>query len=201
MIVAHPDDEVIWGGEYLLLKKKNNESSVHVVVTSTRSKISETRREEFLTVQEHLGYHGEWLDGKDSTNDSRTLGGHVKRRIHELVCGPVQKIITHGYEGEYGHTQHQQVHDAVVDSARSCCRLDLVHVFEALPTAGHQFSSEKKQVAMMYTSQWRVLKRLAHWRERIVPLVDYDHERAIKSCREEAALLRSKSTRICRSTT
>lgn len=151
-------------------------------------------------MQEYLGYHGEWFDGKDSAKDSRILEGHVKRRFQELVCGPVQKIITHGYEGEYGHIQHQQVHDAVVDSARSCCRLDFVHVFEpAIPTAGHSFSSEKKQVAMMYTSQWRVLHRFEKWRERIVPLVDYDHERAIKSCREEAALSKFKSTRICRS--
>ncbi len=31
MVVAHPDDEVLWGGEYLLKEGQK----VHVVVTST----------------------------------------------------------------------------------------------------------------------------------------------------------------------
>jgi mannosyltransferase OCH1-like enzyme/LmbE family N-acetylglucosaminyl deacetylase len=194
MIVAHPDDEFLWGGEYLL--KTNH--SVHVVVTSTQNKNAKTRRAEFMAAEKRLGYHGELLDGSDS-NKSMKLEGHIKRRIHDLICGQEwEKIITHGPEGEYGHPKHQQVHDAVIDAVKFCCRLDKLHVFEPRPTDGYSFSKEKEQVGRVYESQWKVLKKFEHWKERIVSFAEYDFQHASKDCREEAARSGSTSTRKCR---
>jgi len=194
MIVAHPDDELLWGGEYLL--KRN--SSVHVVVTSTQNEDTDIRRAEFMSVEKRLGYIGELLDGKDSPK-SEELENHIKRRIQDLACGHEwERIITHGPEGEYGHPKHQQVHDAVMDAVKLCCRLDQLYVFEPQPTDEYCFSKDKEEVVRLYKSQWKVLKKFEHWKERIVPFAEYDFKRASKDCREEAALSSSKSTRKCR---
>lgn len=97
-----------------------------------------SRFDEFKAVQEHLGYHGEFLDGKD--NDKNTeLENHIQQHITSLICGKnLGKIITHGPEGEYGHPQHQIVHDAVLVAVRACCRSsEKLFVFESHTSKDH----------------------------------------------------------------
>jgi len=182
MVVAHPDDEVLWGGEYLIKEGHN----VHVVVTSTVNRKTQIRYEEFLAVQEHLGFHGEFLDGRDSIT-SPGLESHIQQRIYTLICGKNwERIITHGAEGEYGHPHHQMVHDAVLHAVKMCCRSsDKLFVFEPHPSKNHVFSEAKQAVAKLYKSQERILFRtFGDWKEQIVPFEKYDQEAASLICRD-----------------
>jgi hypothetical protein len=184
MVVAHPDDEVLWGGEYLLKEGQK----VHVVVTSTLNRDTSTRYDEFRAVQEHLGYHGEFLDGKDSLKIVETgLESHIQQRIQTLVCGKDwERIITHGPEGEYGHPHHQMVHDSVLDAVRMCCySSDRLFVFEPHPSKNREFSGAKQAVAKLYKSQEKVIfGQFGKWKEQIVPFKEYDYEAASRSCRD-----------------
>ena len=182
MVVAHPDDEVLWGGEYLLKEGQN----VHLVVTSTLNQQTSMRYDEFRAVQEHLGFHGEFLDGKDSIKTTE-LESHIQQRIQTLICGKNwERIITHGPEGEYGHPQHQMVHDAVLDAVRMCCRSsDKLFVFEPHPSKNHVFSEAKQAAAKLYKSQERIIFRtFGDWKEQIVPFEEYDYEAASTICRD-----------------
>jgi len=182
MVVAHPYDEVLWGGEYLLEEGKNT----HVVVTCTKNRRMSERFEEFKSVQKRLGTHGEFLDGKDSPR-TMELESHIRDRIQDLVCNKDwERIITHGPEGENGHPQHHLVHDAVVDATRKCCRsAEKLHVFEPHPMKNHVFSEAKRSVAELYKSQKGVIKTFRLWEEQIVPLRDYDYEAASQTCRDQ----------------
>ena len=227
MVVAHPDDETLvsyagfgeqsvyfllkpprshytrlhairylytqWGGEYLL----SEGSHVHVVTTSTINKETSTRREEFTNVENRLGFEGEFLDGTDS-HTTQKIEDRIQHHVQDLVCSRQwDKVITHGPEGEYGHPQHQQVFDTVLDAVRFCCHsFDNLLVFEPHPTANYSFPEEKKEVANLYNSQRKVIAKFSDWKENIVQLADYNYKTASKDC-IAGALTKSK-TRKCR---
>jgi len=195
MVVAHPDDEVIWGGEYLL----SNEAQVHVVTTSTINKDTSTRREEFTSVERRLGFEGEFLNGTDS-HRTKHIEGHIQRHVQDLVCSQKwDRIITHGPEGEYGHPQHQQVFDTVLEAVRLCCHsFDKLFVFEPHPTENYSFPEDKKEVTDLYASQKRVIEQFDNWKELIVPLADYNYKRASEDCISGALSAQKSKTRKCR---
>lgn len=182
MVVAHPDDDVLWGGEFLL--KEGHKA--HVVVTSTQNNIREVRFEEFTAVQQHLGTHGEFLNGTDSPT-TMVLESDIKKRIQNLVCSKDwERIVTHGPEGEYGHPQHHLVHDAVLEAVRRCCfSADKLYVFHSRPVEKYVFPEAKTAVAKLYKSQAGVIfKTFGRWKEQIVPLKDYDYKAANEICRK-----------------
>lgn len=193
MVVAHPDDEILWGGDYLIKERQN----VHVVVTSTQNRETSERFKEFKAVQEKVGYHGEFLDGNDTGDSSEGLESHIHQRIKSLICENTwERIITHGPEGEYGHRRHQQVHDAVFAAVMQCNDISYgkkLFVFEPHPSSLEKgkdniFSEDKVDILKLYKSQKNVIFDLfGNWKERIVPLQDYDFERASESCETSAA--------------
>jgi len=196
MIVAHPDDEVLWGGDYLIEKGPK----AHVVVTCTLNSETPTRFREFQAVQEHLGFRGEFLDGKDRAS-SKPLEAHIQDRIQSLICeNRWKRIVTHGPEGEYGHPQHQVVHDAVFAAVTQCHQShDKLFVFEPHPSENYSFSAAKVELAKLYQSQKKVIfETFADWKERIVPFAKYNFRKASDTCQKAAAGAKSAKYRHCR---
>ena len=204
MVVAHPDDEILWGGEFLIREGWRS----HVVVTSTLNKDTQTRLGEFRSVASRLDFHGEFLDGKDTSRPKGGLEERVRIRIRDLVCDRGwEKIITHGPEGEYGHRQHQLVHDAVLDAVRSCCgSAERLYVFEPhLSPDGSSkggavvFSKDKAEVAKLYRSQEKVIfDNFGNWSEKIVPFEQYNYKSASEDCMAAAAEPGAGKSRRCR---
>lgn len=103
MIVAHPDDETIWGGDHLL-----EEDYLVVCVTCGNSTIRDKEIRAVLDVSDDelikLGYPdnpdgvvSDWEDYKeDITKDLDEI----------LTMKKYDKIVTHNPQGEYGHKQH-----------------------------------------------------------------------------------------------
>lgn len=196
MIVAHPDDEVLWGGELLIQEA----GKVHVVVTCTQGHGTLTRLEEFNAVQKSAGFHGEFLDGKDTANPV-ALEGRIQGRIHTLICeNNWERIITHGPEGEYGHPQHQKVHDAVFAAVEQCRHpREKFFVFEPHTSKNSTFSEAKAALAKLYASQKHVLfETFADWEELVVPFQDYDFWRARETCQRAAGSAKSVKYHACR---
>ncbi len=104
MVVAHPDDDLLFGGTELM-----KEDYVVVCVTCGTS---ETRLREFKHMMKYfndeyitLGYP-DLVDGKKS--DWENDYNSIKRDIDNIIkFKKWNKIVTHNPEGEYGHIHHK----------------------------------------------------------------------------------------------
>ncbi|WP_274361879.1 PIG-L family deacetylase [Paenibacillus thermotolerans] len=100
MIVAHPDDEAIFGGGALV-----SEPGWKVICLANGS--SRTRSREFRKAMEYAGADGEIWDYPDVYG-----GSFDKERVEEdlrevLDSKRFYRVVTHNPKGEYGHTQHK----------------------------------------------------------------------------------------------
>ena len=104
MIVAHPDDEIIFGGATLL------SDSGWKIVCVTCGKDTK-RKKEFETVMGKLGYAFDIWPYPD--NPYGDLDPAISSRLESLLRKPWEKIVSHGEYGEYGHRHHINLHQMV----------------------------------------------------------------------------------------
>ena len=110
MIVAHPDDETLWGSEELI----NNRYLV-VCITCGTNKKREKEIEQALKISKDRLIV---LDKPDKVKGKRSDWKHYKKQI-ELELSYVMKkkkwnnIVTHNPEGEYGHIHHKMTNKLV----------------------------------------------------------------------------------------
>lgn len=100
MIVAHPDDETIFGGAQLLKDK----GWKVICVTNGDNKI---RRKEFKKVMGKVSAASEIWNYKDQWNgdfDRSRLKSDLSKVLGQ---NKVKKVVTHSLTGEYGHKQHK----------------------------------------------------------------------------------------------
>lgn len=113
MFVAHPDDEMLWGGGALL-----KDDFLVVCVTCGSRKI---REEEFKDVMAYtqdkyltLSYPDKILYKRSNWKYERK---YIKKDITKILnYKKWDLIVTHNKYGEYGHQHHKMVHDIVKES-------------------------------------------------------------------------------------
>lgn len=112
MIVAHPDDETLWGFNDLDKKK-----FLVVCVTCGRNRIREREIETAMKMTDDklisLGYTDKFLKRRSHwkfsyNNIEYDLDTIIKMKKWNM-------IVTHNKDGEYGHMHHKMVHDMVSD--------------------------------------------------------------------------------------
>lgn len=110
MIVAHPDDETLWGFNKLEKKK-----FLVVCVTCGRNKIREKEIESAMKMTDDklisLGYTDKFLSRRSKwmfsyNNIEKDLNTIIKLKKWNMV-------VTHNKDGEYGHMHHKMIHDMV----------------------------------------------------------------------------------------
>jgi autotransporter strand-loop-strand O-heptosyltransferase len=120
MIVAHPDDELIFGGAELI--KYGPEYKV-VCITNKNNKI---RSNEFKTVMEKLnvGSYEMW-DFQDSLEDYETSKDETStydlEPFKNLLSKEWKKIVTHNPIGEYGHPKHKRLFETIKKLSKKFC--------------------------------------------------------------------------------
>ena len=170
MVVAHPDDELIFGGDVLL----DPAFQWHVVVVTGASprarfaldQFTDTRFREFEACAHALQFEGRVWDHEDFPLNFRTMD--TERLHHQLARllteRPWRRIITHNAEGEYGHTQHRQVHRSVrrawEEAAGDVPALEVFALDKDAPEC-----SERKQdlCRTLYPSQQGAFRSHAAW--------------------------------------
>ena len=113
IIVAHPDDESIFFGNWL---SKNAENTKVVCVTGG---YDEVRKSEFLKAMGILGIEDyEIWDYRFSLSPLEDFSSIYSDMQGLRFSEKWDCVITHSRYGEYGHIQHIEVHDMVVDVFR-----------------------------------------------------------------------------------
>ena len=106
MIVAHPDDETIWGGSHLI----NGNYTVLCITNGNNKK----RKKEFMNVMKKTHSKGIILSFPDKTKGKRDNWKSCKKDIQRAIQKEIDskdwdKIVTHNPDGEYGHNHHKKV--------------------------------------------------------------------------------------------
>ena len=113
LIVAHPDDEVLWGGINLLSQ------AGWLVVCSTHLNHPVRSREFFATMSYCNVTRYIMFDVKDEYTEDpeeadRLYDGTVfDHFLKKLALKPWKLVLTHNGKGEYGHEHHRKVHRLV----------------------------------------------------------------------------------------
>ena len=157
MIVAHPDDEALFGGAELLTHPKEYK----VVVIDEYH--NEVRREEFRESMKFIGIE----DYEHSTGFKGGEDYHREKLIYELLRvlreRNYKKIVTHNKQGEYGHPRHRACHDIL-----NHLRPELLWCFN---TGKERLSEDilykKRDLLKVYGSQRDVLEWFSPWYEKI----------------------------------
>tara|TARA_R110000737_G_scaffold148181_1_gene177799 strand:+ start:3157 stop:4599 length:1443 start_codon:yes stop_codon:yes gene_type:complete len=145
MIVAHPDDELIFGGAELI--KYGSEYKV-ICLTNKSNKI---RSKEFKKVMEKLNV-GSWemFDYEDTLYPTQQFD--LK---DVLMSREWKKIVTHNPIGEYGHPQHKLVFDAVLNITNN------FYVFgKSQQKLDQNTLDTKNSLLTLYTSETSIINQL-----------------------------------------
>ncbi len=147
MIVAHPDDEALFGGAELL--SHPNEYKV-VVLDEYHNDI---RRREFLDSMRFIGIHEyeHWTGYKGKEDYFR------EKLIYELLRvlreRDYEKIVTHNVQGEYGHPRHRACHDVLAH-----LRPEKLWCFARGKKLTSEMINKKTELLKCYRSQKEVLE-------------------------------------------
>ena len=159
MVVAHPDDESIFGGAQLL-----DGSRWDVICVTGASKASRTRELECAAKRAGvhqlicLAHHDSLNHPLDPTQLSDELSALVSNRHYE-------QVVTHNPDGEYFHPQHQAVSKAVLrlfpESTYVFCHSDTPlpasvldakeNLLDAYPSQGGVIHSIKHRYGLDFT--------------------------------------------------
>lgn len=110
MIVAHPDDETIWGGAHLL---EDNYLVVCITCGTNRTRVEEFKKALAVSNDSYA-----MLSYPDKTNNKRDDWSKVYNKIQSdlekiIKLKNWKTIVTHNADGEYGHIHHKMTHNIV----------------------------------------------------------------------------------------
>ena len=157
MIVAHPDDEALFGGAELLRHPKEYKV---VVVDEGHSEI---RAAEFKASMKFIGIedYEHWTGYKGGEDY------HREKLIYELLRvlreKEYTKIVTHNRKGEYGHPRHRALHEIL-----NHLRPEILWQFDKSSfRLSDDILYKKRDLLKIYESQKEVLEWFSPWYEKI----------------------------------
>lgn len=174
MIVAHPDDETIWGGGHLI-------DGGYLVVCITDG-YNKTRKNEFDTAVKHLSETNIplILNFPDKTFNKRDNWFGIKGKIEDAVDKCInlkdwELIVTHNKEGEYGHIHHKMTSSIVRSEYKKLDKQNPLYLFgtyhskKKLPNyeasmtpMSEELYNKKVEVLKDFKSQEKVIDSLFH---------------------------------------
>lgn len=157
MIIAHPDDELIFGGKELI--KEKGWKVVCVTNGSNRAGNifsfcpAEKRIKEFISVMNKLECRYEILDYEDNGFNANWNEISMLNKIRQLIDEKkYKKILTHNLNGEYGHVQHKKISEIV-----HRLKPNNLYVFDIDYTKTNSLKNELNKLLLLYNSQNKII--------------------------------------------
>ena len=175
MVVAHPDDELLWGGKHLL-------EGGYLVVCLTRGDDA-VRRAEFENVVSAAGGKSLILSYPDKIWKWRADLRFWQDKIEADIAAILQYkdwdiVASHNAAGEYGHQHHKLAHEAVAKEYQaSGCKARLYwfgkyYTNDRIPYQLQEMDksiyNQKRELAKLYQSQRATIRRMYH-------MLPYEH--------------------------
>ncbi len=160
MIVAHPDDEILWGGKALI-------EDDYLVVCITCGTVK-SRVYEFVNVMHETNDKYIMLGYPDKTNGERDNWESVYDDIEkDLIAITKLKdwelIVVHNPDGEYGHQHHKMASAIVTDIVpkkdilyyfgRYYSKVTIRDHYDELVSMNNKTLNKKKKIIGMYRTQ------------------------------------------------
>jgi hypothetical protein len=156
VIVAHPDDEVLWAGGLIL----SNPGLKWTVICCSIPRIDTERAWLWNDACDRLGVSDKKLFPALESPPDQYLGALPEVKGYSAY-------ITHGFDGEYGHLHHRQVHHHIKLSADApvyCFSLNGKHNHE-LRLAEETYSKKLDALkAYSHIAPYPYLKDVPKWR-------------------------------------
>ncbi|MEY8391894.1 PIG-L family deacetylase [Lachnospiraceae bacterium 45-W7] len=169
MFVAHPDDELLWGGRHLL-------EDDYLVVCLTRGN-DKVRRAEFEAVLSASGDKGLILSYPDKIGRRRSDWKLWRKNIEADIAAVLkyknwELVVSHNEDGEYGHQHHIMTHESVEKEFKQTgSQADLYwfgeyYVNDKIPYDLKEMDktvyNKKRELAALYESQRSTMRKLYH---------------------------------------
>lgn len=169
MIVAHPDDDLLWGGAHL------QEGGYFVLCLTNGT--NPTRSAEFAAMIETVGCRGIILSYPDKVNDERSDWKHLINSLDKdlsliLSARDWKSIVTHNPDGEYGHIHHKMTSARVTSVCEMNGLTDHLLYFgrfywkknlpDDLPTLDEDVAARKREWLKVYQSQAHTIDGFSH---------------------------------------
>src|SRR5574344_237666 len=182
MIVAHPDDEILWGSVELL---KKNYLVICVTCGSNKIRVKEFENVMKATNDKYimLGYPDKILYKRSNWVFSYK---YIKRDLKYIEDYKDWKmIVTHNKRGEYGHQHHKMVHKIVWSTAnrekvyvfgRYCSKINISNGNCSFDYRldDKTLNNKTKILYKYYKSQFHAVERFKH-------MLPYEHiEKAVR---------------------
>ncbi len=160
MIVAHPDDELLWGGGHLI-----EDNYLVVCITCGSSKI---RVNEFTKVMNKTNDEYIMLGYPDKTNGERdnwnTVRDDIAKDLKDIIAlKDWNMIVTHNPDGEYGHIHHKMTSKITTDVTTDKNKLyyfghyysksNLINNINDMVPLNDDILKQKKNLIGLYKSQ------------------------------------------------
>lgn len=134
MIVAHPDDETLWGGHHLLTGKW--------FVLCVTNEFDETRRNEFYKAMNESNNYGVIMAYPDvywvTENGKKVRYKYEWDDCYDLIQQQINYVVnlkdwktiaTHNPEGDTGHRHHKKIDKMVTDVCKASNKYDDLYYF------------------------------------------------------------------------
>lgn len=169
MFVAHPDDDLLWGGRHLI-------EDDYLVVCMTRGN-DPVRSAEFKSVMEATGDKYLILSYPDKIGKDRSSWNFCKKDMKADIATVLnyknwEQVATHNANGEYGHHHHQMMHQLVEEAYKETdCNADFYsfgkyYVNDKIPYDLEEMPKDlyiqKRKLAKLYASQRTTVRKMYH---------------------------------------
>lgn len=169
MIVAHPDDEMLWGGSHLI---DENYLVVCITCGGDEARVKEIKKvlKETNDGLIMLGYPDKTNGERDNWNSSKD--GIIKDLKNIIALKDWDSIVTHNPFGEYGHIHHKMTSELVTNNYDNKDKLvyfgvyyskkKIGSVIEKMPTISNKNLDKKIEILKLYKTQSFIMTAFDH---------------------------------------